>query len=338
MSSEPLFWEYKGLNIEYSRELDGDGRSMATMFVEFIKDNYKDKLPFDCCYEWCSGPGFIGFALLAENICKHLVLADINPKAVDVAKRTIKQNGLSDKVSVYLSDNLKEIPKKHKFDLVVSNPPNYYCLNPLHPSYESLSGDLRPNDPVWKIHKEFYRTIGEFLNEDAVLCIEEVDPFATKCFMPNTDENKPLWGPEPFDLRPRPPIIDFREMINAAGLTFDRVVKLPEPTVPVHLVVSTYQANNDIHQKLIKRPNYEFLERIGELESGAYRVYAHEGERLRGAVDLKEEQLWLLDLLELLTISGDSGIGITAVCEKLELTLAEVESAKAMLKNMGWII
>lgn len=338
MQEESKFWQYSDLNIEYTASLDGDGRSMTAQFVEYIKENYADKLPFDCCYEWCSGPGFIGFALLAEKLCKRLVLADINPKAVEVAKRTVKHNNLESMVSVYLSDNLKDIPPELKFDLVVGNPPNYFCLNPLHPLYHELAADLRPNDPDWKIHHEFYQSIPNYLADGAVLCIEEVDPFATKCFMPNLDPQQPLWGPEPFDIRPRPPILDFREMISGAGLEFKKVEVLPELSVPIHVVVSEFHQHSHSKDKLTIRPGYVFLEQVGELSDGSYRLYAMESEQARGFVDLPDDQLWLIDLLELLVISGDEGLMKTQICEKLKLQLGHVESAASMLRNMGWIV
>lgn len=338
MREDPLFWDYKGLKIEYARNLDGDGRSMASLFVDFIREQYADKIPFECCYEWCSGPGFIGFALLAENICKTLVLADINPQAVEVVKKTVASNELSDRVSVYLSDNLESIPREHQFDLVVSNPPNYFCLNPLYPSYNALSDDLRPNDPGWKIHKAFYRQIPAYLTKNAVLCIEEVDPFATKCFMPNLQSDKPLWGPEPFDIRPRPPILDFREMISAAGLSYERVVQLPEPSVPVHIVVSHNSSRQDLANRITLRPGHVFLEQVGEISSNVYRVFGMENGQLRGYVDLPDEQLWLIDLLELLVHAADEGINKSKVCEKLGQGSELNDSASDMLKNMGWIV
>ena len=36
-------------------------------------------------FEWCAGPGFIGFALLADGLTGTLVLADVNPLAMQVA-------------------------------------------------------------------------------------------------------------------------------------------------------------------------------------------------------------------------------------------------------------
>ena len=33
-------------------------------------------------FEWCSGPGFIGFSMLGNGLCETLCLSDINPAAV----------------------------------------------------------------------------------------------------------------------------------------------------------------------------------------------------------------------------------------------------------------
>jgi len=335
MDADVKIWEYKNIYVEYFVHLDGDGRSMAKLFVDLIKQKYADRLPFDCCYEWCSGPGFIGFAMLAENICKRLVLADINPDAVSLVKRTIERNDLEDCVTVYHSDNLKSIPQDERFDLVVSNPPNYYCLNPLHPSYSYLAGDLRPNDPEWKIHKDFYQNIGSFLNDEAVLCIEEVDPFATKCYTPNIGDARPLFGPEPFDIRPREPIYDFQEMIAKGGLMFDETVLLPEPSLPVHVLISHFSKNID-SSRLIIQPKMLFLEQVGELENGSFRLYAMQEGNIRGYVDLPDDRLWLISLIELLISSGIDGMTHKELCSNLNIELGYIESAADMLKNMGW--
>jgi 16S rRNA G1207 methylase RsmC len=76
-------------------------------------------------FEWCAGPGFIGFSMLGHGLCSSLCLADINPEAVRACQRTVSENGLSDRVSVYCSDNLLNIPATERWDLVVSNPPHF---------------------------------------------------------------------------------------------------------------------------------------------------------------------------------------------------------------------
>ena len=71
--------------------------------------------------EFGSGPGFIGFSLLSNGLCDSLCLIDINPEAVKLCKKTIQENKLESKVSIYLSDGLSNIPSSEKWDLVVSN-------------------------------------------------------------------------------------------------------------------------------------------------------------------------------------------------------------------------
>jgi len=337
MSTELLTWQFEGLDIDYFEHLDGDGRAMAESFVDMIRTRYADRLPFDCCYEWCAGPGFIGFALLATKICNRLVLADINPEAVNLVQSTISKNQLEDVAKVYLSDNLDSVPTHEKFDLVVSNPPNYYCINPLHSSYSFFKGDLRPNDPEWSIHKGFYSNIRKFLKEDAVLCIEEVDPYATKCFMPNAGEGKALWGPEPFDIRPRQPIIDFKEMIESGGLELIETVVLPHESVPIHVLISHVSKEFDSNN-IILRSNLVFLEQVGELDGGSFRLFALEDGKTSGYVDLPDEQLWLISMIELLVKARKSGLSQQELSSRLNITLDEANSAQTMLRNMKWAL
>jgi hypothetical protein len=76
-------------------------------------------------FEWCSGPGFIGFSMLAHGLCETLCLADINDEAVEACQKTIRDNRLEARVAVYESDNLTNIPREEQWDLVVGNPPFY---------------------------------------------------------------------------------------------------------------------------------------------------------------------------------------------------------------------
>ena len=126
----------------------------------------------------------------------------------------MRLNGLEGAVRYYVSENLRHVPAHERFDAVVANPPFYCCLNPQHPLYEQFKDDLRPNDPDWKAHDDFYRTIGAHLNPAATLYIMEVEPEQTVYITPGYSE---AW-----DVRPRPPIEDFRRMIDAGGLTYVR--------------------------------------------------------------------------------------------------------------------
>lgn len=212
-SREMLKWKYKDRTVFYYPELNGDGINQAHSFVKFIKSTYSQEMKFKRVFEWCSGPGFIGFSLLFEGICEELCLADINPSAISCVQETIRYNKLESKVAYYVSDNFQNIPCHEKFDLVVSNPPNYYSLNVAHHDYEWLQGDLRPNDPGWNVHRDFYNKVFPYLNSNAILLIEEVEPFQSEVHIPITNDI-------PFDIRPNPPINDFIEMIEQGGLQY----------------------------------------------------------------------------------------------------------------------
>ena len=152
--------------------LNGGGPLMARPICEMVKARVS--CPVDVAFEWCSGPGWLGFYLLEEGVCRELVLADINPDAVACASETVRKKGLGDRARVYLSDNLKDVPDAETFDLVVSNPPNYCNISPSHP-LGYLRDDLRPSDVGWEIHRRFYREIGRHLKPGARMFIGEVD-------------------------------------------------------------------------------------------------------------------------------------------------------------------
>src|SRR5215467_1736635 len=114
---------FKGIQVSYKDHLDGGGRGFGQDFIPLLQHF---GLPRQArAFEWCSGPGFIGFSMLAHGLCETLCLADINPESVQACRRTIADNALSDRVAVYCSDNLQDIPAAEKWDLVVSNPPHF---------------------------------------------------------------------------------------------------------------------------------------------------------------------------------------------------------------------
>jgi predicted RNA methylase len=153
---------YGGIAISYKAELDGGGTEFGQDFISFF--NARGMPQQKRIFEWCCGPAFIGFSLLGNTLCKTLCLADINPEAVASCRRTVRVNSLADRVSVYESDNLRNIPQSEKWDVVVSNPPHFI---------DQYIGDLRAHDPDWRIHREFFATIGRFLSSGGVVVLQE---------------------------------------------------------------------------------------------------------------------------------------------------------------------
>jgi methylase of polypeptide subunit release factors len=156
---------YGSITVMYRPELDGGGRTFGQDYISYVREHIGK---VDRVFEWCSGPGFIGFSLLAHDLCNTLCLADINPSAVEACKATVQANGLEDRLSVHLSNNLHDMPATEAWDLVVGNPP--------HSGTDQLLpwGDrLIYMDDGWRIHHDFYLNIARFLKPEGQIVIQE---------------------------------------------------------------------------------------------------------------------------------------------------------------------
>jgi 16S rRNA G966 N2-methylase RsmD len=173
---------YGQISVYYKKHLDGGGSSFGQGYIPFLKSRGMPKQPR--VFEWCSGPAFIGFSILAHGLCDTLCLADINEQAVEACRRTIRANGLAERVSLYQSDNLHSIPPSEQWDLVVGNPPFYN---------EARPWCIRSHDKDWSIHRRFFADVGRFLKPGGVILLQEANDAST---------------PE-----------NFREMIHDAGLS-----------------------------------------------------------------------------------------------------------------------
>ncbi len=117
-------------------------------------------------FEYCAGPGYIGYSLFANGFCEELTLADINPDAVAAARRTAQYNQVEDRVHVFCSDGLADIPREEQWDLVVSNPPHFL-------QRDATDSEIRAIDPGWSVHEKFYSSIREFLRPGGRVVMQE---------------------------------------------------------------------------------------------------------------------------------------------------------------------
>jgi 16S rRNA G1207 methylase RsmC len=153
---------YGGTRVFFKKHLDGGGSAFGQDFIPFLELRHVPRC--QRVFEWCAGPGFIGFSLLAHGLAETLCLADINPEAVEACRRTIVENGLAERVSAYRSDNLKDIPDFERWDLVVGNPPHFA---------DDWVGDLRSYDHGWHVHRDFFAGIGRHLKPGGVIVLQE---------------------------------------------------------------------------------------------------------------------------------------------------------------------
>lgn len=191
--------KYKNILVFYKEMLDGGGQDQ--MSKSYVSEVRRDIGPVDTICEFACGPAFIGFSLLAHGLCKNLCLVDVNPLAIKAVKKTIKENHLEAVVRVYQSDSLKSVPKTEKWDLVVSNPPHF------GDKYQGHGDDLLLYDPGWRIHKNFYKSVGKHLNKNgSVFFLENELGSSAKTF---------------------------KEMIKSGGLRYIRSYKCVPPRLEV---------------------------------------------------------------------------------------------------------
>ena len=170
-----------GVRVSYKKHLDGGGSTFGQDFIPVLRGRGMPRV--QRAFEWCAGPGFIGFSLLANGLTETLCLADVNPEAVAACRRTIARNALEKRAAAYLSDNLKDIPAAEQWDLVVSNPPHFL---------DEGVGHLRYHDPDWRVHRGFFGSVVPHLKSGGVIVLQENNRGST--------------------------VDMFREMIVAAGL------------------------------------------------------------------------------------------------------------------------
>ena len=76
-----------------AQHLHGGGLMYHTKYSDLLRTLFPGRR-FRRAFEWCAGPGYIGFWLLAEGLIDHLVLADVNPMSTRLARETVAVNEL----------------------------------------------------------------------------------------------------------------------------------------------------------------------------------------------------------------------------------------------------
>jgi methylase of polypeptide subunit release factors len=156
-----------GIQVHYDSWMDGGGTWFGQEYVDIIQQRYF-KRTFDRCYEWCSGPGYIGFSILSHGLTQSLCLSDRYESAINNAvAATVQHNQLQDRVSAYVGSSLSVLPDHEQFDLVVANPPHYLEC-PGDDNYQRIAVDVN-----WQAHQDFFAHIGQHLTDDGIILLQE---------------------------------------------------------------------------------------------------------------------------------------------------------------------
>lgn len=92
--------------------------------AELIENAYSPWLNLDepKVLDLCTGSGCIGIASALKLTNASVVLTDISPGAIAVARRNIRKHEVGERVSAFISDGFNQLRNK-TFDLIVCNPP-----------------------------------------------------------------------------------------------------------------------------------------------------------------------------------------------------------------------
>lgn len=172
-------WRVNDLDIFYTNETNGGGNGLGVDYFNVVNELYPDRI-FEHALEWCSGPGFIGYAMLATGICRKLSLNDLYQPALDMAEITkVKNTKYTGAVSIYQGSSISVIPETEKFDLVLANPPHFpsrqAACNGLNLSIDFRTPHVEELlvDTNWNAHTDFYNNIKKRLTDDGVILIQE---------------------------------------------------------------------------------------------------------------------------------------------------------------------
>jgi len=158
-------WQVNDIQVFYNPQNDGGGRTFA---IDYI--NYLQNQKYNHVLEWCAGPGFIGFALLASGICNHVTLLECDENAIIDINNTLDSNPhIKDNVTVIHTDNIQSLSETHQFNLIVGNPPHFKQFN--SQQYMFFKNIPKENwnrlavDKNWHIHTEFFAHIDKNMSQ-----------------------------------------------------------------------------------------------------------------------------------------------------------------------------
>ena len=181
MQGEPIAyvlgqWDFYGMTLEVTPQvLIPRDDSCAVTELAIKKTLFLDTSPR--ILDLCTGSGCIGLAIAQRVKDARITLGDISDDALAVAKRNIKKQKLSGRVSCMKVDALSAPPAfLGKFDLIVSNPP-YITARDM----QSLPRSVKEYEPHLALFGgedglDFYRSISEkfsaALKPGGYLCFE----------------------------------------------------------------------------------------------------------------------------------------------------------------------
>lgn len=148
-----------------------DTETLIEQCINIVKkENYKSML------DLCTGSGIVGICVSKNTDLEQVTLSDISEKALDVAKKNIQLNNLSNVCNTLCSNMFESLYKlKNKYDIIVSNPP-YLTKSEMEEISEFVAKE--PKNALYggEDGLKFYNIIFDearcFLNDNGIVAVE----------------------------------------------------------------------------------------------------------------------------------------------------------------------
>jgi hypothetical protein len=120
-------WKYKGMEVLFEPDLDGAGPFLAEPFHAFIRKHYWNGRPSVAVRVVCWARGSSP-SRRSRRACASPSASPTSTHVPSGGEPDGRAQRSGDRVSSYVSDNFAAIPPSERFDVVVSNPPNFFAL------------------------------------------------------------------------------------------------------------------------------------------------------------------------------------------------------------------
>jgi len=148
-----------------------DTETLIEQCINIVKkENYKSML------DLCTGSGIVGICVSKNTNLEQVTLSDISEKALDVAKKNIHANDVSNVCNIVCSNMFENLYKlKNKYDIIVSNPP-YLTKSEMEEISEFVAKEPKSALYGGEDGLEFYNIIFDearyFLNDGGLIAVE----------------------------------------------------------------------------------------------------------------------------------------------------------------------
>ena len=181
LSDEPLAyvlgeWDFYGMTLRVTPDVlipRDDTAAVTELAIEHAIGLRREPRILDLC----AGSGCIGLALARQIKNARVVLGELSPAALRVAKSNVAGQKLSGRITCMAVDAMQPaMPFLGKFDMIVSNPPYVTTAE-----MDTLPRSVKEFEPHMALHGgedglDFYRAIAanftHALGPDGLLCLE----------------------------------------------------------------------------------------------------------------------------------------------------------------------